>query len=150
MVARLCGEITSPSPHTAAYALIGLAHASSSGLDTHRQLAEDLVALLRAGHDAESRPGWDWFEPVLGYDCARLSQALIVGGRLVDDAAATELGLRTLTWLGDECGLEGALRPAARERRTASRPTAPRLGRRAADRRRRPGGGRDRRLADDR
>ena len=62
---------------------------------------------MRAGHDAESRPGWDWFEPVLGYDCARLSQALIVGGRLVDDAAATELGLRTLTWLGDECGLDG-------------------------------------------
>ena len=55
--------------------------------------------------------GWSWYEDALTYDNARLPQALIVGGAALGREEAVAAGLRSLEWLGDECGLaEGLLR----------------------------------------
>lgn len=42
---------------------------------------------------------WPWFEETLTYDNARLSQALLLSGRLHDNPEMLEAGLRSLTWL---------------------------------------------------
>ena len=62
---------------------------------------------------------WRWFEDELSYDNARLSQALLIGATALGRPDLAELGLESLRWLGDECGLDGdALRlPGHRGRR---------------------------------
>jgi len=42
---------------------------------------------------------WPWFEPIVSYDNARLSQALILGGRLLPHPEAFAIGLKSLRWL---------------------------------------------------
>jgi hypothetical protein len=53
-------------------------------LRTHRQFARD---------------DWNWFEPSLAYDNARLPEVLIRAGQALGDEGMAELGLSTLEWL---------------------------------------------------
>jgi hypothetical protein len=48
---------------------------------------------------ASQRKDWLWFEDVLAYDNARLSQALIQTGLTTSTPAYVEIGLRSLRWL---------------------------------------------------
>ncbi|MFA7601730.1 MAG: glycosyltransferase family 4 protein [Novosphingobium sp.] len=58
------------------------------------------------------RPGWTWFESVVGYDNPRLSQALIECGRWLGRADWVEAGLVNLRWmLARQCGANGVFRP---------------------------------------
>jgi glycosyltransferase involved in cell wall biosynthesis len=58
-------------------------------------LADRLSSILAAVETAD----WVWFEEELGYDNARLPQALIVTGVSAGIAAYTTAGLRSLRWL---------------------------------------------------
>ena len=119
LVPSLRGDI---SLRTAAYAVLGLARLDPDRRDSDaRALLERLVDQLGAAYRGTASGSWLWFEERLEYDNARLSQALIVGGaalRRDDDVA---LGLESLAWLGDECGLDadvlrltGPSRPGSR------------------------------------
>ena len=70
---------------------------------------------------------WSWFEDRLSYDNARLAQALVVGASALERDDETALGLESLRWLGDQCGLaEDRLRlPGHHGRRRASRRPEP-------------------------
>ena len=89
------------SPRTLAFALIG----ADAVLDVHpgHQVARALVAdfgrRLMREIGAVDRPGWTWFESVLGYDNARLPEALIRAGRRLGDKAMLAKGLASLDWL---------------------------------------------------
>jgi hypothetical protein len=89
------------SPRTMAFAVL----AADAMLDAHpgHALAHGLIAdfgpRLHALVGQFSRPDWIWFEPVLGYDNARLPEALIRCGRRLGDAAMLDDGLATLRWL---------------------------------------------------
>jgi glycosyltransferase involved in cell wall biosynthesis len=92
---------TFSSPRAWAFSLIGL-HAYcaleigdlvASGM--RRLLADRLMALLLASQGKE----WLWFEDVLAYDNARLSQALIQTGLATHAQPYVEAGLRSLRWL---------------------------------------------------
>jgi hypothetical protein len=48
---------------------------------------------------AVETPDWQWFEDGLGYDNARLPQALIATGCATDTPAYVSAGLRCLRWL---------------------------------------------------
>ena len=52
-----------------------------------RRLRELLANRLLAILAAAETPDWEWFEESLAYDNARLSQALIVTGSRIRDAA---------------------------------------------------------------
>lgn len=45
------------------------------------------------------KPGWDWFEPVLAYDNARLPEALIRAGLAIGREDFIDCGFQTLDWL---------------------------------------------------
>ena len=89
------------SPRAWAFALLGLnAYCTVDVTDVfaarvRRQLAERLMDLFRA-NQSES---WLWFEDVLAYDNARLSQALIETGMATHTPSYVEVGLRSLRWL---------------------------------------------------
>jgi glycosyltransferase involved in cell wall biosynthesis len=89
------------SPRAWAFALLGLdtyctlAAGDSSAKRMRVLLADRLVALLIAMKDKD----WPWFEDVLAYDNARLSQALIQTGQTTHTPSYIEAGLRSLGWL---------------------------------------------------
>ncbi len=62
-----------------------------------RVLADRLMALFKANE----RKDWLWFESVLAYDNARLSEALIRTGAATHMATYTSVGLQSLRWLMD-------------------------------------------------
>ena len=51
-------------------------------------------------HYRYAREDWDWFEPELAYDNARLPEALIRAGMCSDEPAMIERGLATLELAG--------------------------------------------------
>jgi glycosyltransferase involved in cell wall biosynthesis len=117
LVGTLAGDV---SLRTAAYAVLGLSRLDADRLDRPaRRLLERLVDQLEAAYEQNSSDGWHWFEGELSYDNARLSQALLSGGSALGRDDLIEVGLDSLRWLGDECGLEhGTLRlPGHRGRR---------------------------------
>ena len=89
------------SPRAWAFSLLGLnAHCTLVRRDEfadriRKQLADKLMALFAA---VESKD-WVWFENLLAYDNARLSQALIETGLATGKPAYIEAGLRSLRWL---------------------------------------------------
>ncbi|MDB5684467.1 MAG: group 1 glycosyl transferase [Sphingomonas bacterium] len=89
------------SPRAWAFGMLGAA----AVLEVHpghalaTSLLTELAARLRGLLAATRRPDWIWFEAVLGYDNARLPEALIVAGKRLGDADALADGLATLDWL---------------------------------------------------
>ena len=110
---RLVGTLTGDVYlRTAAYAVLGLSRLDADRLEpeAHR-LLERLVEQLADSYERTFSEDWRWFEDELTYDNARLSQALLIGASALGRPELAELGLESLRWLGDECGLdEGALR----------------------------------------
>ena len=56
---------------------------------------EDLTKLF----EEHSKPRWTWFEPVMAYDNARLSEALIRAGLATGREDFVRAGIRSLDWL---------------------------------------------------
>ena len=112
------------SIRTAAYASIGLARLDADRLDDRdcRVLHRFVDGLMGAyEHAADDR--WQWFEDRLTYDNAALPHALIVAGDCLGRHDARRVGLRTLRWLGDECGLaDGELRLVGHDGRSRTEP----------------------------
>jgi glycosyltransferase involved in cell wall biosynthesis len=51
---------------------------------------------------AYRKPDWDWFEPVLGYDNARLPEALIRAGMAIGREDFVKRGVKALSWLAEQ------------------------------------------------
>ncbi len=109
LLERQIGALTGPvSLRTAAYAVLGLSRLDRDRLDLRaRHLLERLLEQLADALSRSAADDWRWFEDKLIYDNARLPQALIVGGDALGRDDLTALGLESLRWLGDACGLAG-------------------------------------------
>jgi hypothetical protein len=95
------------SLRTAAYTVLGLARLDPDRLEHDAKLLlERFVEQLATAYRRSASGSWLWFEDRLVYDNARLSQALIVGGSALRKPSDVALGLESLAWLGDECGLD--------------------------------------------
>ena len=89
----------SPSPRTKAYACLGFAerlHSDKEDPNLVTNLKELANSLLECYNHNRS-PDWEWFEGILSYDNARLSQALLaayqsLGEKVYLDAAERSLG----------------------------------------------------------
>jgi glycosyltransferase involved in cell wall biosynthesis len=105
LVGAVAGDV---SLRTAAYTVLGLSRLDPDRLDLRaRRQLQRLVDELALAHERTATEEWRWFEDELSYDNARLSQALIIGGHALDRPELTDIGLESLRWLGDQCGLEG-------------------------------------------
>jgi glycosyltransferase involved in cell wall biosynthesis len=92
---------TFSSPRAWAFTLLGLdAYCTLDAGDLfanglRKRLADRLMALFAASQ----RKDWLWFEDVLAYDNARLSQALIQTGLAIHRPEYVAVGLQSLRWL---------------------------------------------------
>ena len=77
---------------TRAYDAMGRSHAAVEA--TLRAIGDDLVAR----HAACTAPDWQWFENEMTYDNARLPEALLRIGTVLEDRAYVRLGLETLNF----------------------------------------------------
>jgi glycosyltransferase involved in cell wall biosynthesis len=110
---RLVAGLEGPMAlRTAAYSLLGLGRLDPDRLDpAARETMSRFAAQLVEAYDAHNEPGWRWFEEKLTYDNARLSQAALRAGAALRRDDLTAIGLESLRWLGDECGIDdGQLR----------------------------------------
>jgi glycosyltransferase involved in cell wall biosynthesis len=112
------------SLRTAAYTVLGLARLDPDRLDHDaRVLLERFVDQLATAYRRSASGSWLWFEERLTYDNARLSQALITGASALRRPPEMALGLESLAWLGNECGLdEGTLRLTGHRGRDRNEP----------------------------
>jgi Glycosyltransferase len=105
---------TFTSPRAWAFTILGLheyLRALSGDLLANRlreSLSDRLLALFRETADKD----WLWFENVVAYDNARISQALILSGRWTGHEEMLRVGLDTLRWLAkNQTGEHGQFRP---------------------------------------
>ena len=93
------------APHTLAYGILGLcAYGERKELrEEAGRLAQPLVDGLLAHYHRAHGAGWDWFLPILTYDNARLPQALLHAGLLLEQQELIAVGLRTLAFLNEIC-----------------------------------------------
>jgi hypothetical protein len=90
-------DLDSNHPRANAYAVLGAAAA----MEADPGLPELTAFLTRVGSTLPrvSSYGWEWPEPRLTYDNARLPQALMATGRALGDDTMVDDGLRLLEWL---------------------------------------------------
>jgi hypothetical protein len=84
-----------------AYAALGIIHAIAAPETDRLVLRPALTAAVRPIAEAfarEASADWEWCEPVLTYDNARLPEALIRAGQVLDDVRLTNAGLRMLSF----------------------------------------------------
>ena len=110
--APLAVELTAPRARAfAAFGGVALLESFPDHEVAHQLVRQSAEQLMRL-HEQNSRDQWDWFEPSLSYDNARLPEALILAGRNLDEPEMIERGLSTLSWLvGRQTSPRGAFRP---------------------------------------
>jgi hypothetical protein len=87
-------------PRAQSYAVLGLAHAMHAEPTPARERAlQSLTSSLCALHERERARKWEWFEPIMTYDNARLPEALLRAGLALDDQRLLEVGRSTLQFL---------------------------------------------------
>ena len=106
------------SPRASAFAALGAAHMLEQRPDhtIAETMLEQSVDTLKRLLVASRRPDWAWFETVLAYDNARLPEALLRAGRLLNDREAIEVGLETLQWIAGYPDQSGRRLPPNRHR----------------------------------
>lgn len=93
------GKVT--SPRAWAFALLGIdAYLQSCPGDREvQEMRQHLVTRLSELYRQHKDDGWQWFEPVVAYDNARLCQAMIQSGLSMRCDATLEIGIESLRWL---------------------------------------------------
>jgi glycosyltransferase involved in cell wall biosynthesis len=89
------------SPRACAYALLGIdeyLHSYPGDRDAQR-VRFALARRLLDMYESIRRPDWKWFESVLAYGNARLSQAMLLVGSACGDERMLSVGLESLAWL---------------------------------------------------
>ncbi len=66
-----------------------------------RELLKSLGDRLRTRFKQYATEDWQWHEPMLAYDNARLPEALMACGRVTEDDDMVSLGISVLEWLRD-------------------------------------------------
>ena len=97
-----------------AYAALGLVHAFDASHRRQRAIESSLREIasdLTARHSAYATADWDWFENELTYDNARLPEALLRIGTVLEDRAIVALGVRTLAFYESLCIEDGTFVP---------------------------------------
>lgn len=91
------------SPRAMAFMMLGTAPFAeiNPAYPQHAQLLARWGDGLMGLWSEYRKAGWDWFEPVLAYDNARLPEALIRAGLAIGREDFVQRGLDALQWLSD-------------------------------------------------
>jgi hypothetical protein len=101
-----------------AYAALGIVHALEAPNGDRQVLLPLLGAALRpiaAGFAVHASSDWQWCEPVMTYDNARLAEALIRGGQALGDGHVTATGIRMLDFYATVVIEDGTFAPVGND-----------------------------------
>jgi len=89
------------SPRACAYTLLGIQEYLDSypGDRDAQKIRSVLAGRLLAMYESIRRPDWKWFENIVAYGNARLSQAMLLVGSACSDDRIVSAGLESLDWL---------------------------------------------------
>jgi glycosyltransferase involved in cell wall biosynthesis len=89
------------SPRACAYTLLGIQEYLDfyPGDRDAQKIRSVLAGRLLAMYESIRRPDWKWFENVVAYGNARLSQAMLLAGSACSDDRMVSAGLESLDWL---------------------------------------------------
>ncbi len=96
------------SPRSRAYAMLGLAaylQTCPENAEVRRLLAEHAAGLVEA-YKRSQRTGWLWYEDVLTYANAKLPEAMLLAGAMLENDEYRSVGESSLLFLTDQV-LEG-------------------------------------------
>lgn len=82
-----------------AFSAIGFQHLGQAGYGAAGEQLEHLGDALYESLRASSAPGWTWFEETLGYDNARLPEALLRAGSALQRREYVDAAIEALDWL---------------------------------------------------
>jgi len=103
------------SPRAWAYTLLGIQEYLTSypGDRDVQKVRSALSRRLLEMYESVRRPDWKWFENVLAYGNARLSQSLLLVGAACSDNRMISAGLESLDWLStaQHCEINGHFVP---------------------------------------
>lgn len=86
-------------PRAQAYASLGLAHVAEAAPEQRYRTALRWLAEANAErYDATRAQEWEWFEDAMTYDNARLPEAMLRAGCVLDDERFTAIGRATLSF----------------------------------------------------
>jgi glycosyltransferase involved in cell wall biosynthesis len=97
----LAAAVEFHSPRACAYSVLGIQeylHSYPGDRDAQR-VRQALAGRLLGMYESIHRPDWKWFENIVAYGNARLSQAMLLVGSACGDARMLGAGLDSLTWL---------------------------------------------------
>src|SRR5206468_8248151 len=109
---------TFQSPRAWAFTLLGLdAYCEANAPDQAVTACRNILAdRLMSSLASVETPDWVWFENLLAYDNARLSEALLLTGLATRTPAYIDAGLRSLRWLmTQQTAPTGHFRPVGTE-----------------------------------
>jgi glycosyltransferase involved in cell wall biosynthesis len=109
-----------------AFVMLGLAGLTRAGLEDAEALLRRCAINLLKHLETARREHWTWFDPSLAYDNARLPEALLRAGDVLNDSTLIAHGLETLAWLTSrQVAPSGCFRPVGNETfcRPYQRPT---------------------------
>jgi hypothetical protein len=82
-----------------AYAALGLAHAyGATGASSYATALHELAGSMLASYERQATRDWRWFEECMTYDNARLPEALLRAGQVLQEPRYCEAGLASLTF----------------------------------------------------
>ena len=89
------------SPRAWAFTLLGLGPylEAFSGDRLAKRTQKLLAYRLYDLYESQSSADWQWFEPVVTYDNARLSQALLLAGHALGEEEMQDTAIESLQWL---------------------------------------------------
>jgi len=102
------------SPRTWALGILGIHEylRRYSGDRTAVAMSQQLGNRLVGMYERTATDDWPWFEDIVTYNNAKISQSLIAHGRGCDDPRALDIGLKSLRWLcQQQLSPEGRFRP---------------------------------------
>lgn len=103
------------SPRASAFSLLGIQeYLDRFAGDRSAQKQRDILAdRLLAMYCTNRSAGWHWFEDILAYSNARLSQALILAGSRTRNQELLKAGIESLEWLAmqQRCTINGHFVP---------------------------------------
>ncbi len=103
-------------PRAQSYAMLGIAHALHAEATPARTRAlQSLAQSLAARYEREHQPDWEWFEPQMTYDNARLPEALLRAGLALEDHRFLAIGGSTLRFLERTVFEDGIFVPIGNE-----------------------------------
>ncbi len=122
---RVCGELLDRAIpvlgeleylRSRAYALLGFTYAYASTQNAAyatalRTLADEILA----AYEETAAPGWVWFEDVMTYDNARLSESLVRAGRVLGEPRYSDAGLKSLAFYAEVTTENGCHVPIGNE-----------------------------------